>query len=762
VSVEGRAADRLLFLEALLVFLLLFVPLQAYLGEAQHMIFTARDLDRAQALAAGHPIFFGPEMSGRGHLPGPFFYLLLALPLGLGLGWRGVWELQFALMGGAAVALWAFVRVRFGVPAAYYALFCLSFFDFPTLLIAWNPSFLPLFAIVALAALTLAFDPWCAQRGLAWGVFSLACGLGLQLHMSAVLLLAAGPLVQVAAPRLRLSRLPWRAFALGLLPLGAVLAPYAAWEVGARLGVPLGQPVLAFTDAVGPDVGLDDKIGGLVAYAIEARADKPLGSQIARVLAVLPLEVVVPLLLLPFLGRVGGEPPAPPARPPAPAVAHAARVLAFPAMLTASSYAISLALGPVRYSILPRLCLDLWICAVLANRRLRGSAWAGLAFGLFAATVAWQVALGRAGRVSFDAFDLVFPVASAGVLALLAWHRGAARGGVGWAPLLPLALAWAVHVGAAAGRHGSVPSARDLTALARLVVGQTGWGYPQARLGLFWVNVRDTLTPAWIFREVARDGVEGPAPSPGVARVDGYFVVRPRVATPPWADPAEAARWLVAQDLPGMLRDGLAGGGLTLGIPTAAGSLWAIPYHVADRDRLPPRFHNGSEGYADTQMLPPLPVEPGPRVGRAVFNDCDNGADVCGIAADVRVRPAGPGRWDVEVTLSGEPLSQACDGVNMVWNERLERPWFGYSCDGAAGRVGLADFVGMRRDAARSANGSLLGPYERRFEVGCASEPEALVVGYEGASAITRTRPVKGLPGRALPVGRTADAGADR
>ena len=35
-------------------------------------IFQARDIDRAMRLLAGQPLFFGPEMTGGGNLPGPF------------------------------------------------------------------------------------------------------------------------------------------------------------------------------------------------------------------------------------------------------------------------------------------------------------------------------------------------------------------------------------------------------------------------------------------------------------------------------------------------------------------------------------------------------------------------------------------------------------------------------------------------------------------------------------------------------------------
>jgi hypothetical protein len=57
-------------------------------------IFQVRDFSRAMELVRGHPIFFGPEGTGGGILPGPLYSLLLAIPLGLGGGWWTVWILM--------------------------------------------------------------------------------------------------------------------------------------------------------------------------------------------------------------------------------------------------------------------------------------------------------------------------------------------------------------------------------------------------------------------------------------------------------------------------------------------------------------------------------------------------------------------------------------------------------------------------------------------------------------------------------------------
>ena len=92
-----------------LAFRFSFFPLRE---EVTFSIYQIRDLDRAAAIMKGLPIFFGPETSGGGHLPGPLYYYLSAVPpLHFG-GWQGVWELLLAVTALAIAGLWIYVRIH--------------------------------------------------------------------------------------------------------------------------------------------------------------------------------------------------------------------------------------------------------------------------------------------------------------------------------------------------------------------------------------------------------------------------------------------------------------------------------------------------------------------------------------------------------------------------------------------------------------------------------------------------------------------------
>src|SRR4051812_2260841 len=71
-------------------------------------IYQARDIHRAWGLLSGHWIWHGPDLSGGGTAPGPFYYWLLALPLSV-FGHSGslVW-FQNALASASAVLFWSF------------------------------------------------------------------------------------------------------------------------------------------------------------------------------------------------------------------------------------------------------------------------------------------------------------------------------------------------------------------------------------------------------------------------------------------------------------------------------------------------------------------------------------------------------------------------------------------------------------------------------------------------------------------------------
>ena len=97
--------------------------LRAWLASPGMLFFSfqVRDLERAAEVAAGHWILWGPEMTGGGHLPGGLYYWLLAIPLRLGMGWKGAWVLICLLWVAASAAAGFLLARAYGSLAALLA-----------------------------------------------------------------------------------------------------------------------------------------------------------------------------------------------------------------------------------------------------------------------------------------------------------------------------------------------------------------------------------------------------------------------------------------------------------------------------------------------------------------------------------------------------------------------------------------------------------------------------------------------------------------
>lgn len=751
-SAPDQTSTKHLVLECSLIFLILLVPLQHLLDAAIFTVFQARDLDRARLLSTGHMILFGPELSGGAHLPGSFYYFFLAIPLWLGFGWKAVWQLQMIMMAAAISSLWFFARRRFGVFPACYALLCTAFFDFKTLWFGYNASFLPLFVVGSLISLCLAFDDSSPKRGLAWAFFCLCCGLGMQLHMTVSLLLLSGAIVQLAAARLGLRPLERKAFFVGLAIFLLTMAPYLIWTASKALSLPLGQSAPSFTTSAPPP----NAYLLFFVYGMKKIRAMPPAARVFYLLKYIPFEALVPLLLFgsaALSGKDSSRLDDPDGAVRRRFAENCVKVLSVASTLTFPAYVLTLAFGPSRYSIVPRLSLDLLICAVLARRdaRLRQTAfYPALTAIVFAFTLAWHAAVWPGARAPFDAGRFLFPALAGGAFALLA-RRGAnadvGRSLLPVALVLPLILSMAIDSYANGNLWTTSPAIKDFAALSRAVHSRTGWTYDEAKRRIFYVDMYTTVTPAYVYRAVEQED-RNPSlpPRAGADRIDGYFAV---LTDGRQSDAVDAKRLLSSRRIAATPLSGIISGGILLGKPLACGRFLLIPYTAKDTEHFPLFFHNGSEAYS--LDAPVLGDRPGERTSLLHFNDCPGRPDWCDITAEVRMSPKERGRRTVEVVLRGDALSQANEWVRMDWTQSLGRPYFTAACAGIERRVLLAESVGLIPNEQRNANQSMLAPYERSFRVDCAGPLEDISVGYEYSVAYAFGKPVEPrIPGRRL------------
>jgi len=158
----------------------------------------ARDIYRALALLhLDHPPLSGAELYFGGRVPGFFYYLLTAIPLAI---WSTPWSvaLWMALLGSLAAGITYHAMRWVSAPTTALAA-SLGYATFPLALIEglylWNPVYLPFISSVALWGLCY----WLGtRRGTGFAVCLTAGLLGLQVHLSAYVILAVAVLVLIA------------------------------------------------------------------------------------------------------------------------------------------------------------------------------------------------------------------------------------------------------------------------------------------------------------------------------------------------------------------------------------------------------------------------------------------------------------------------------------------------------------------------------------------------------------------------------------
>ena len=175
-----------------------------------------RDLWRALAVPDLWPVA-GPESNGGTQLPGGAFYLLLATILGFQPTVLAAQMGVVVLFGASAILLgWVFWREVSPLAGALVAAAYTGSGLLPTVLMVWNPGYLPFFAAAATVTAYLSIKTGRLSHV---AMLALCLAIGMQIHMQTIWLVVAVLTGAAASPRLR----TWRHGAVFLL---CFLVPY--------------------------------------------------------------------------------------------------------------------------------------------------------------------------------------------------------------------------------------------------------------------------------------------------------------------------------------------------------------------------------------------------------------------------------------------------------------------------------------------------------------------------------------------------------
>jgi hypothetical protein len=184
--------------------------------------FFTRDVERAFNIAEGNYFpLAGPELNNGGRLPGPFMYLLLALPLLIHPSYESIFIFNFILNVATIPLLYFFLKRHFGIEFSVLAtiFFSLSLHHIQAVMFPMNPSFIFPVVVLYIGAF-LKYNETKESKYLIWILLTIL--LGVQLHFS-IATYAVAPILLVVLLRKKISL---RTIVAGLIVAGICFLPF--------------------------------------------------------------------------------------------------------------------------------------------------------------------------------------------------------------------------------------------------------------------------------------------------------------------------------------------------------------------------------------------------------------------------------------------------------------------------------------------------------------------------------------------------------
>lgn len=725
-----------------------------------HYVFQERDMIRATELLNGTPIFFGPEMTGGGNLPGPLYYILLAVPLAFSSDWQSAWYFMIAFAAAACVVGWRFLSQRFS-PAAgviWVVLFALSANFGRVLMMFLNVSFIFVFTVAALLSLLWAMvgeSELARRRAYYWGAF--LSGLAVQLHFSTVTLLIGFGLAQCLAPWLGVERQRIRSLVIGLGWFLLPLLPYFIYQLG---GGTWGQARFFAGEATSalPSLML------LVEFALQSSPLQLLGAFAQKCADTIPwmlLPLGLTIWLVPVKATLTEE------------YGRWLKPLLFLALIAAVPFAYwTFATIGIRYAVvfnITVLLLAALLFHAVSQREHRLKIYTGVTAVCALLAGAHFVLISRDLNEPIMpqdylryALTLLAPLALFALADKNVWKKSRI-----WFAALTVTAALTV-VQSEYGRIGYfyseprlMPPVGRWIEMWKLVYQATGWSYEEAMRRTYFVNHHLERDGRMTYDSVAKHIT----PEPVADRPDGFFVTMTEGMAFRSFNLVDVRNWILMQNVPQELKDALKSGEIQL-LERYASDFLIVPYTIHKPDKLPRFFHNNGQGYypsAEDRLLGEVTDESGVKVlddGRVLFkwNECPSHHAFCdaGVVAKIEQKQIGLKRVSIQVV--GSALSQVSPWISPTWTQRWIKPYLEVRCGGKEFRFTIAESVGYSRTYSALpkqvllwGNNSIVAPLIRDFEFPCAKEPSQLTVGREGAEVETLYE-VKRLPGGHLSV----------
>ncbi len=701
--------------------------------------FQERDLARAKELISGHPIFYGPEVTGGGFLPGPFYYLLLSPPLALGLNWMGTWVWMYFLISVGGALGWFFFKNKFNSMTAFLWLILYSSAMTTTQLIAafLNPSFTIGFLVLINILILKAFTEDSQRtRNIAFVSACFISGLIIQLHYSGLVFIFALIFLMTFSRRLKILSVQLNYFMLGLGAFFLTLVPYFTMRLFQFFGIQLGQETWRGGSAVNslPSLFKHFKISSDIPAAIFFNLS-------ARKFFLLVPIVLITLLLVLWILKSKSKQKEPRA--------------VVDSMITIATICTVFSFIPYSfYFFVPQggrygapFSATLGFLVILIFQKVvaskQGVKYFNILGFLTLILVLTQIFLTNPGE-SEEEF-VIYLLSVFLLLALVLFYRFKKNPEKNEL-ILAFVLTASLFIGHSVNQNqtrkllhwtANNPNYWQWQRISSTIYAETGWSFQEFAKRVYFVNHHIEQAPKWAYLTFSYSN-----PRYLMAekiKPDGYIV-----SIGDW-NINKNLDWILKQEIHQDIRTGLLSGDIVLGKFEVESTILIAPYYIKNRNLYPNSFSNLGLGYEhlpEEKLLRSIEFSTGvKKVDQQNFifkwNECPDKHYFCDTAVLVKAAQKNTNTYEVDLKIVGMSLSQVSKWIIPGWTQGWIEPYVEMRCNNKTSRTKIAGSIGYLKTYLNIdpvfkynvTNNSLLAPLERHLIIKCEGELEEISIG---------------------------------
>jgi hypothetical protein len=727
-------------------------------------IFQSRDLERARNLLQGHLIFFGPEMTGGGYLPGPLYYYLLSIGMTFKANWIGAWYMQLTLAYLAAVSGLVYFTRKFSsllMGLLWLIIFVSAPFTFRFLQLFLNVSSMLIFAVGAIMFIDKAFShPTYAGRKKGFLIACLLIGFGIQLHFSLIVYFIALVFLHLFGQKLSLHKLSGKDFLYGVILFIVPSTPYIIWAICHKLGISVGQQGFYNPNAF----EALKSVFFITRFSLGSSWSDLFGIWHRNIVFTVPFPFVV-LLLAQLITRVY-----------------------LGTKTSLSSYA---KLKPILiclcFSFIPfldwffspqamRYSMPLYICLIFLTTIVYRSVldneeavevfnWIG---GMFLIVFIFLSNFVFTSKLSPQIFLIYVPVTSTTLFVCYFFDKKI------WDKGRTTILSLAIFIGLVFSQKyllytsyfyvkstGNLPNYSQISQVWSVISSETGWSYKEASKKIYYINNHMEYDPQMVLETL---DIKQPVTAlKNITNIPNGFFVSTNFHARKVKTKADYLNWLLMQNLQSDVKKELESGKIKIGDNLSSSNL-VIPFWIKDSFKIASSFHNVGEGYrltSDDKILSRISQREGAvKMNSSSFlfkwNECPDQNLYCSTGAVVDLIKKREGVYLINIKIVGGTISQISPWVSPGWTQAWIAPFLEIDCNDVKTKLEIASSIGFNRKYPNDlstpvllGNNSFVGPFERLFNFSCKGSIKKISFGRKG-STVDQIRNVLLLDGKIL------------